>query len=58
MPEKRTCPKCKKMYAGFPAISREDNKTEICPDCGIQEAIEAMANGSKAELVIFGNKEE
>ena len=33
------CPKCHKGYLGYPAISREDNKTEICPDCGEKEAL-------------------
>lgn len=34
------CPKCKQEYQGYPAISRRDNKTEICPDCGVREALE------------------
>ncbi len=35
------CPKCKKRYArNKGALSRRDNKTEICPDCGFKEAIE------------------
>ena len=35
------CPKCNKKYAnGRGALSRRDNKTEICSDCGCQEAIE------------------
>ena len=33
------CPICKKDYYGHPAISRKDNKTEICPNCGIIEAL-------------------
>ena len=33
------CPKCGKYYVGYPALSREDNKTEICPECGTKEAI-------------------
>lgn len=35
----RLCPKCHKQYSGYPAISREDNKTEICPECGQLEAL-------------------
>lgn len=35
------CPKCNKEYTDRPAISREDNKTEICPCCGRREAIKA-----------------
>ena len=33
------CPRCKKDTTEFPAISRRDNKTEICPDCGVTEAM-------------------
>ncbi len=34
------CPKCGKTYRGRPALSREDDKTLICPDCGTREALE------------------
>lgn len=34
----RECPVCGRIYSEYPAISRKDNKTEICPDCGINEA--------------------
>lgn len=33
------CSKCRKNYVGYPALSREDNETEICPECGVKEAI-------------------
>ena len=36
------CPICGKCYTGYPALSRKDNKTMICPDCGIAEAIQAF----------------
>lgn len=36
---KRMCPICKRMYTDYPAISRKDNKTEICPECGLNEAL-------------------
>ena len=36
------CPYCGKPYFGYPAISRRDNKTAICPDCGIREALDAL----------------
>ena len=39
----KLCPKCKKDYDEHPAISRVDNKTEICSVCGIAEAM-AIAN--------------
>lgn len=36
----RVCPICGKEYSGYPAISRRDNKTEICSDCGTAEAMQ------------------
>ena len=36
------CPKCGQSYKGRPALSREDNKTLICPDCGAREALESI----------------
>ena len=41
MKEKR-CPKCGEIIIGYPALSREDNKTKICTDCALKEAAEAM----------------
>lgn len=38
--ESKYCPKCHKQYSGYPAISRRDNKTEICSKCGQIEALE------------------
>ena len=34
------CPRCNKIIVGYPAISRVDNKTEICSNCGIVEALQ------------------
>ena len=33
---------CKRRYGEHPALSRQDNHTEICPDCGMAEAFEAF----------------
>jgi len=33
------CPKCQKSTVDFPAISRRDNRTEICSQCGVDEAM-------------------
>ena len=33
------CPRCKFDVNDYPAISRRDNKTEICSNCGIEEAM-------------------
>ena len=38
--EIQRCPKCKKEFTEYPALSRADNETEICPECGIREALE------------------
>ncbi len=38
----RICPKCGNEYIGRPALSREDNATPICPDCGTREALISM----------------
>ena len=39
---RRKCPRCGKEYKERPALSREDNKTYICPECGTKEALEYM----------------
>ena len=36
---RRVCPACGKLLTGYPALSRKDNKTEICSDCGTKEAL-------------------
>lgn len=36
------CPKCGRPYSGSPALSRMDNHTLICPDCGTREALETL----------------
>lgn len=40
--EKQICPICGKEYEEYPALSRKDNHTEICSECGQQEALEAF----------------
>lgn len=39
----KICPRCGKEYTDYPAISRCDNKTEICSECGLAEALEDLA---------------
>ncbi len=34
-----TCPVCGRAYTEPPALSRRDNATHICPDCGLLEAL-------------------
>ena len=36
------CPLCGRTYHGAPALSREDNETLICPDCGTREALDSI----------------
>ena len=36
------CPRCGKTYFERPALSRVDNETLICPDCGTREALESI----------------
>ncbi len=36
------CPRCGKAYHGPPALSREDNETLICPDCGTRQALQSI----------------
>jgi hypothetical protein len=35
----RACPRCDRVYEDHSALSRRDNATEICPDCGVEEAL-------------------
>jgi len=44
------CPRCHKEYTSHPAISRKDNTTMICSDCGTQEALLAFINHNKRNL--------
>lgn len=38
----RTCPICGQEYTGHPAISRTDNESPICSDCGTRQALESL----------------
>ena len=42
----RMCPRCGRPFSGYPAISRYDNETEICPDCGVEEAMVNYTGGT------------
>lgn len=37
--KRHKCPKCGKYYIGYPALSRKDNKTEICSRRRVFEAL-------------------
>ena len=49
----RKCPRCGRPYQGYPAISRADNVTKICPDCGIHEALDAAGFSCRAQKEIL-----
>lgn len=38
----KICPRCGHAYYEPPAISRTDNQTLICPDCGTREALASI----------------
>lgn len=38
----RICPRCGARCTRTPALSRKDNQTLICPDCGTREALASM----------------
>ena len=46
-----TCPKCGRKYSAPPAISRADNKTELCPVCGAKEAIAFLPEDKRADII-------
>ena len=48
-----TCPKCGKSYTGRPALSRLDNTTAICPDCGTLEALEYLGLSDQEQQEIL-----
>lgn len=48
-----TCPRCGKTYNGVPALSRKDNETMICPDCGTREALESIGVSKEEQDAIL-----
>lgn len=36
----KICARCGRAIVGYPALSRKDNRTEICSNCGTLEALE------------------
>ena len=47
------CPRCGRTYTEFPAWSRYDNKTMICPDCGVEEAMINYTGGKLTNPHVF-----
>lgn len=50
-----TCPKCKGNFKRLLALSRVDNKTMICDECGTKEALDAigLTEGSSVREAIL-----
>lgn len=49
----RVCPICGNHYKDVPAISRKDNKTLICPDCGTRQALASLGvTGEEADKIL------
>lgn len=49
----KICPRCGNAYHGAPVLSREDNETLICPDCGTREALESIGVDEKEQEQII-----
>lgn len=49
----RICPICNKKYSAPPALSRIDNITPICPDCGTRQALEGMGVSTEEQEKII-----
>ena len=49
----RICPCCGKTYREYPALSRIDNKTLICPDCGTRQALMGIGIGEEEQNAIL-----
>lgn len=41
------CPRCGQTTVCYPALSRTDNKTNICSQCGVDEAMSDWAKHMK-----------
>ena len=49
----RVCPLCGKTYAEPPTLSRTDNETLICPDCGTRQALESIGISAEEQEKIL-----
>ena len=60
--EIRVCPLCGRSYTEPPALSRTDNETDICPDCGTRQALESIGVSAeereKILAIIHGTRRE
>ena len=55
---RKICPACGGPLTAHPALYRRDNKTAICPDCGIREALAdfGMDEAKQEEIIALVNE--
>ena len=55
---RKICPVCGGPLTAHPALSRKDNKTEVCPDCGIRQALSdfGMDEAKQEEILALVHK--
>ena len=58
--EPRVCPLCGQTYTNAPALSRIDNETAICPDCGIRQALASIgvSNDEQEKIISIMHEAE
>ena len=49
----RICPLCGQTYTDPPALSRTDNETLICSDCGTRQALESIGVSAEEQEKIL-----
>ncbi|MBQ3703170.1 MAG: hypothetical protein II885_10510 [Oscillospiraceae bacterium] len=49
----RICPLCGQSYTDPPALSRTDNETPICPDCGTRQALQSIGVSAEEQEKIL-----
>jgi len=47
------CPRCQGYSCDYPALSRGDNRTDICSNCGSEEALQCMMFSREDFLKLF-----
>ena len=59
----KICPKCGRSFERLLALSRIDNKTMICDECGTKEALDSLPQGvlspqerARIAVAAIGNK--
>lgn len=51
--EPRICPKCGCSFTERPALSRVDNETLICADCGCRESLDSIGISAEEQEKII-----